>query len=149
MVGFPTKIPNLDKFRRVLQWKMMVYFMDAWSVLRSFCYILWTFGIIRGNLVYFFPFWYFVPRKSGNPDDDQSKSSKRSSDLFLAKSSNYELHTHTHTQANKVSFLCMNGLPTFVRLRRLIVLVCVDWTRRMLSLQGDQIGPGLPGGIFS
>jgi hypothetical protein len=28
-----------------------------------FCYILCTFGIVRGNLVYFFPLWYFVPRK--------------------------------------------------------------------------------------
>jgi hypothetical protein len=27
------------------------------------CYILWTFGIVRGNLVYFSPFWYFEPRK--------------------------------------------------------------------------------------
>jgi hypothetical protein len=34
---------------------------------RVFCYILWTFGIIRGNLVYFFPFWYFVPRKIWQP----------------------------------------------------------------------------------
>jgi hypothetical protein len=23
-----------------------------------FCYILWTFSIVRGNLVYFSPFWY-------------------------------------------------------------------------------------------
>jgi hypothetical protein len=28
-----------------------------------FCYILWTFSIVRGNLVYFFLCWYFVPRK--------------------------------------------------------------------------------------
>jgi hypothetical protein len=33
-----------------------------------FCYILLTYGIVRGNLVYFPPFWYFVPRKIGNPD---------------------------------------------------------------------------------
>jgi hypothetical protein len=32
-----------------------------------FCYILWTFGIARGNLVYFFAFWYFVPRKIWQP----------------------------------------------------------------------------------
>jgi hypothetical protein len=32
-----------------------------------FCYILWTFGMVRGNLVYFFPFWYFVPRKIWQP----------------------------------------------------------------------------------
>jgi hypothetical protein len=27
------------------------------------CYILWTFGTVRGYLVYIFPFWYLVPRK--------------------------------------------------------------------------------------
>jgi hypothetical protein len=32
-----------------------------------FCYILWTFGIVCGNLVYIFPFWYFVPRKIWQP----------------------------------------------------------------------------------
>jgi hypothetical protein len=32
-----------------------------------FRYILWTFGIVRGNLAYFFPFWYFVPRKIWQP----------------------------------------------------------------------------------
>jgi hypothetical protein len=29
-------------------------------------YILWLFGI-------FFPFWYFVPKKSGNPELDVTK----------------------------------------------------------------------------
>jgi hypothetical protein len=28
-----------------------------------FCYMLWTFGTVRGHLAYFFPFWYFVPGK--------------------------------------------------------------------------------------
>jgi hypothetical protein len=32
-----------------------------------FCYISWTFGIVHGNLVYFSPFWYFVPRKIWQP----------------------------------------------------------------------------------
>jgi hypothetical protein len=32
-----------------------------------FCYILWTFGIVRGNLVYVFPFWYFLPREIWQP----------------------------------------------------------------------------------
>jgi hypothetical protein len=30
-----------------------IYFMDTWSILRSFCYILWTFGTVRGNFVFF------------------------------------------------------------------------------------------------
>jgi hypothetical protein len=33
----------------------------------AFCYILLTFGIVRGKLVYFTPFWYFVPRKIWQP----------------------------------------------------------------------------------
>jgi hypothetical protein len=31
------------------------------------CYILWTFGTSRGNLVHFFLFWYFVPIKIWQP----------------------------------------------------------------------------------
>jgi hypothetical protein len=30
-------------------------------------YILWTFSIVRDNLAYFSPFWYFVPRKIWQP----------------------------------------------------------------------------------
>jgi hypothetical protein len=43
MVCFQTIDPNLGKFWRILQWKMLVYFIDPWSILRFFCYILWTF----------------------------------------------------------------------------------------------------------
>jgi hypothetical protein len=32
-----------------------------------FCYILWTFGIVRGNLVYFSRFGILYQEKSGNP----------------------------------------------------------------------------------
>jgi hypothetical protein len=32
-----------------------------------FCYILWTFGIVRGNLVYFSLFGILYQEKSGNP----------------------------------------------------------------------------------
>jgi hypothetical protein len=77
MVCFQTKNPNLGKFWRVLQWKMLVYFTDIWSILRSFvifyghlvhftvfCHILWTFGIVRGNLVYFFPVLVFCTKKN-------------------------------------------------------------------------------------
>jgi hypothetical protein len=45
MVCFQTKNPNLGKFWRVLQWKMMVYFMVTWSILRSF-------------YTYFMDIWY-------------------------------------------------------------------------------------------
>jgi hypothetical protein len=36
MVCFQTKNPNLGKFWRVLHWKMLVYFMETWSILMSF-----------------------------------------------------------------------------------------------------------------
>jgi hypothetical protein len=32
-----------------------------------FCYILWTFGIVRGNLVYVSRFGILYKEKSGNP----------------------------------------------------------------------------------
>jgi hypothetical protein len=37
-----------------------VYFTAKW-------YILWLFGTFGGYLVYFFPFWYVVPRKIWQP----------------------------------------------------------------------------------
>jgi hypothetical protein len=43
-----------------------------------FCYILWTFGLVCGNLVYFFPFWYFVQSKIWQP-----WSSTRQEFLFI------------------------------------------------------------------
>jgi hypothetical protein len=36
MVRFQNKNPNLGKFSRALQWKMLVYCMYTWSILRSF-----------------------------------------------------------------------------------------------------------------
>jgi hypothetical protein len=64
MVCLKTKNPNLGKFWRVLHWKMLVYFM-------VFSYILWTFGIVPGNLLYFSRFGILYEKKSGNPDGDQ------------------------------------------------------------------------------
>jgi hypothetical protein len=37
-------------------------------------YILWPFGIFNGYLIYFFPFWYVVPKKSGNPGCEPKSS---------------------------------------------------------------------------
>jgi hypothetical protein len=56
MAYFLSKNPNLGKFGRVLQWKMLVYYMGI-------CYILWPFVILCGYLAYIFPFWYVVQRK--------------------------------------------------------------------------------------
>jgi hypothetical protein len=44
VVYFHTKNPNLGKFWRVLQWKMLEYFMAVWNILRPFgifgCYLV-------------------------------------------------------------------------------------------------------------
>jgi hypothetical protein len=37
-------------------------------------HIVWTFGIICGNLVHFPPFWYIVPRKIWQPCSRQLKT---------------------------------------------------------------------------
>jgi hypothetical protein len=42
-------------------------FYRHWVAFTVFCYIFWTFGIVRGNLAYFFPFWFFVRRKIWQP----------------------------------------------------------------------------------
>jgi hypothetical protein len=70
MVCFQTKNPNLGKFWRVLQWKILVYFMIIWSILRPL-------EIFYGHLVYFVANWYISPRfgilhqeKSDNPGSD-------------------------------------------------------------------------------
>jgi hypothetical protein len=67
MVCFQTKNPNLGKFCRVLLWKILVYFMTIWSILRPL-------EIIYCHLVYFVVIWYIFSRfvildqeKSGNP----------------------------------------------------------------------------------
>jgi hypothetical protein len=51
MVYFQKQNQNLGKFWRVLQWKILVYFMAIWSIFRPFgillalWYILWSFGV--------------------------------------------------------------------------------------------------------
>jgi hypothetical protein len=45
MVCFQTKNPNLGKFWRALEWKLWIYFMAVWNILR-------TFGIFFEHLVH-------------------------------------------------------------------------------------------------
>jgi hypothetical protein len=49
MVCFQTKNPNLGKFWKVLQWKMMVFY-DHFVLFTAQCYILlyiwWSFGML-------------------------------------------------------------------------------------------------------
>jgi hypothetical protein len=42
-------------------------FYDHLVYFTAIGHILWPFVIFCGNLVYFSPFGYFVPKKSGNP----------------------------------------------------------------------------------
>jgi hypothetical protein len=53
MVYFETKIPNLGKFGKFLQYKMLLHFM-------AIRYILRPFGIFYGHLVYFIAIWYIL-----------------------------------------------------------------------------------------
>jgi hypothetical protein len=86
MVGFQTKNPNLGKFWRALEWKMLVctfygyleYFTVIW-------YILWSF--INAVVI-----WYIFPRfgllcqeKSGNPAYEQSRSFPKTFRYFIFK----------------------------------------------------------------
>jgi hypothetical protein len=51
MVYFQNKNPNLGKFWRTLDWKMLIYFMTIWNILEKF-------GIFYDHLVHFCQFWY-------------------------------------------------------------------------------------------
>jgi hypothetical protein len=55
MVYFQAKNRKLGTFRGVMQWKMLVYFLDIWSILRPS-------DILNGRLVYLVVIWYVFPR---------------------------------------------------------------------------------------
>jgi Zn-dependent protease with chaperone function len=58
---FNTKNPDLGTLWRVLQLKMLIYFMAISSMyFTAKWYILWLFGV-------FFLFWYVLPRKIWQP----------------------------------------------------------------------------------
>jgi hypothetical protein len=68
MVYFQTKNSNLGKFWRVLQWKMLVYFMAIWPILRQFsmlCCHMVNFVVI--SYTYVSPLWYVVPIQIWQP----------------------------------------------------------------------------------
>jgi hypothetical protein len=67
MVYFQTKNPNLGKFLMALDWKMLIYVMSIWYILRTFriFYDHWVhFVIIR---YIFSGFGIMHQEKSGNP----------------------------------------------------------------------------------
>jgi hypothetical protein len=74
MVYFQTKNPALGKFWRTLEWKMLVYFVTIWNILRPFGIIYGRLvKVVCGNLVYFYQFGMFGPRKIWQPCFYQSK----------------------------------------------------------------------------
>jgi hypothetical protein len=86
MVCFQTKNPNLGKFWRVLKWKILVYFMTVWSILRPL-------EIFYGHFVYFAVIWSPVARsgnlyqeKSGNTDNDSRRAELTLTIYFTLKS---------------------------------------------------------------
>jgi hypothetical protein len=67
MVCLQTKNPNLGKFLRTLEWKMLFYFMTIWNIFTAIWYNVWPFGIVCGHLVYFPRFGMFGSRKIWQP----------------------------------------------------------------------------------
>jgi hypothetical protein len=55
MASFQTKNPNLGKFWRALDWKLLIYFMAIWNILQ-------TFGIFYNHLAHFVLIWYIFFR---------------------------------------------------------------------------------------
>jgi hypothetical protein len=54
MVLFQTINPNLGKFWMELKWKILVYFLDIWSIFQPF-------GICHSHLVNVLEVWYISP----------------------------------------------------------------------------------------
>jgi hypothetical protein len=76
--------PNLGKFCRVLQWKLLVHFMAVTSILRPYG-IFWSFGIFSCHLVYFSCFGIFYQEKSGNPEQYPSFNFWRENGRFFRR----------------------------------------------------------------
>jgi hypothetical protein len=54
MVYFQSKNPKLGIWQWVLQWEMLVYFRDIWSILRQV-------DIFQGHFVFLMVIWYIFP----------------------------------------------------------------------------------------
>jgi hypothetical protein len=65
---FSTKNHNLDKFWRVLKWKILVYSMANLKYNKAIYYLLWSFGNIVVIWYIFSWFWYIALKKYGSPD---------------------------------------------------------------------------------
>jgi hypothetical protein len=74
MVSFQTQNPNLGKFWRALDWKMLIDFKAIWNILQAF-------GMFYDHLEHFVFIWNIFSglgniyqEKSGNPETDSSTS---------------------------------------------------------------------------
>jgi hypothetical protein len=64
------KNPNLGKFWKVLQWKMLVFVTAILSILRPKWYNFVHYAKFCAHLVYFSRFGMLYREKSGNPAKD-------------------------------------------------------------------------------
>jgi hypothetical protein len=76
MAYFQTKITNLGKFWRVLQWKMLVSYSH-------FGIFVCNFGVFYGHLVYFSRFGMLYQEKSGNPASESQFRQKKGKNEHL------------------------------------------------------------------
>jgi hypothetical protein len=63
---FEPKIPNWVNFGGLAMENVGIFY-GVWSHFAAIWYIFCPFGIFCGNVVYFPPFWYVVPRKIWQP----------------------------------------------------------------------------------
>jgi hypothetical protein len=63
MVYFETKNPNLGNSLECLAMEDVGIHYGHLVYLTAISYTLWAFGKFLGNLVYFLPLWYVIPRK--------------------------------------------------------------------------------------
>jgi hypothetical protein len=77
MVYFHTEKSNLER--------LGMEFLFIWNILRSF-------GKVCGRLIIFSPFWYVLPRKSGNPGLDSTEAVAWSSPEAFLKQESHSGH---------------------------------------------------------
>jgi hypothetical protein len=99
MVYFQTKNPNMGNFCKVLQWKMLVYFMAIWSISQLFgifaaiYYVLWSFGNVLAR------FGMLCQEKSGNPAWLQHLCK-----VFFTKKNTFSLRKVSYIQQHPTQF---------------------------------------------
>jgi hypothetical protein len=86
MVYFHTKNPDFGRFWRALKWKILVYFMTFWNILRPFIIIFAVWCMLFVFIGYIFSrFGVFGPRKIWQP----WRGALRKDATRIAKMSNY------------------------------------------------------------